>query len=405
VYAVILAGGGGTRLWPLSKPDRPKPYLKLLGDETLIQATVRRLAPLIEPRDVYVVAERRHLPLVAEQLPDVPASHLIGEPMGRNTAAAVALAAECIDRPANEVMIVLPADAHIADEAGFRDALATAAEVARDECLVTLGVTPDRPETGYGYVLARPPARQVNGRSAFDVDRFVEKPTAEKAETLIATGLASWNAGIFAWMRGAIRGRLERHSADILAPIRELCEAGDAPGTSPRLDATYPTIRSTSIDYAVMEPASLEGAVSVVPMSVGWSDLGSWAAMRDAWRERASAPNSAAASAGSTADAGALGTGNRRDIGSTGSLVLAGDRLVVTIGLEDVIVVDTPDAILICAADRAQDVKKIAEELAAKAATASPAAGGASSDQATLPAAQAALDGIGAGAATEETLP
>lgn len=374
MYAVILAGGGGTRLWPLSKPDRPKPYLKLLGDETLIQATVRRLAPLIEPEDVYVVAERRHLPLVAEQLPRVPASHLIGEPMGRNTAAAVALAAECIDRPADEVMIVLPADAHIADEAGFRDALATAAEVARggagpaDGCLVTLGVTPDRPETGYGYVLARPPARQVNGRPAFDVDRFVEKPTAEKAETLIATGLASWNAGIFAWTRGAIRDRLERHSPDILAPIRALCESGAAPGPSARLDAEYPTIRSTSIDYAVMEPASLEGAVSVVPMSVGWSDLGSWAAMRDAWRERAAS----AGSAGSAA-AGALGSGNRRDIGSTNTLVLAGDRLVVTIGLDDVVVVDTPDAVLICAADRAQDVKKIAEELAAKA-TASPAA-------------------------------
>jgi mannose-1-phosphate guanylyltransferase len=383
VYAVILAGGGGTRLWPLSKPDRPKPYLTLLGDETLIQATVRRLAPLIEPEDVYVVAERRHLPLVAEQLPGVPASHLIGEPMGRNTAAAVALAAECIDRPADEVMIVLPADAHIADEAGFRDALATAAEVAGDGCLVTLGVTPDHPETGYGYVLARPPARQVHGRATFDVDRFVEKPTAERAEQLIATGLASWNAGIFAWTRGAIRARLERHSADIVAPVRALCEAGHAPGPSPEMDATYPTIRSTSIDYAVMEPASLDGAVSVVPMSVGWSDLGSWAAMRDAWRERA------AAAAGADG-AGALGRGNRRDIGSTDTLVLAGDRLVVTIGLEDVIVVDTPDAILICAADRAQDVKKIAEELA-KAPPAAPAANG-------------PLVGLGATAPIEETL-
>jgi len=386
VYAVILAGGGGTRLWPLSRPDRPKPYLRLLGDDTLIQATVARLAPLIEPGDVYVIAERRHLPLVAEQLPDVPVSHLIGEPMGRNTAAAVALAAEAIERPADEVMVVLPADAHIADEKGFREALATAAATAAGVGtatgrLVTLGVTPDHPETGYGYVLAREPARQVNGRSVFDVDRFVEKPTAEKAGELIATGLASWNAGIFAWTRGTIRGRRERDAADILEPIRALCRAGQAPAPSPELDAAYPAIRSTSIDYAVMEPASLDGAVSVVPMRVGWSDLGSWAALRDAWRDRAArtgeSGGSGTAGTGSAAIGRTAGTGNRRDIGSKDSLVLAGDRLVVTIGMDDVIVVDTPDAVLICAADRAQDVKKIAEALAETP----PSAGGAGKER------------------------
>jgi mannose-1-phosphate guanylyltransferase len=377
VYAVVLAGGGGTRLWPLSRPECPKPFLHLLGDETLIQRTVARLAPLVAPEDVYVIAERRHMKLAAEQLPVVPASNLLAEPIGRNTAAAVALAAEAVARPEDEVMLVLPADAYVADEAGFRAALAAAAAVAtagagtagavgaaaagtaaRGGPLVTLGVTPNRPETGYGYVLAKPPARQVAGRPVFDVERFVEKPTAEKAAELIATGLASWNAGIFAWTRATIRDRLARHAPEILGPIRAIC----ASGTLDDLEAAYPSIRATSIDYAVMEPASLEGGVAVVPMDEGWSDLGSWAALRDIWQAVAAAAP-AGASAGSGVAPGAVGWGNRRDLGSKDTLVLAGDRLVVTIGLGDTIVVDTPEALLICSAERSQEVRVIAQEL------------------------------------------
>jgi mannose-1-phosphate guanylyltransferase len=357
MYAVVLAGGGGTRLWPLSRPECPKPFLKLLGDESLIQRTVARLSPLVAPQDVYVIADRKLLALVAEQLPSIPAGNLFGEPVGRNTAAAVALAAEAIDRPDDEVMLVLPADAHIADEAGFRAALAVAGDVATSGFLVTLGVTPDHPETGYGYVLAQPPAREVGGRPTFSVQRFVEKPTVERAQELMATGLASWNAGIFAWTRATIRDRLMRHAADITEPLRAACEAAGA-GGSPDMDAVYPTLRATSIDYAVMEPASLEGDVAVVPMSVGWSDLGSWAALRDAWRDAWLDTSRI------RQDGVSVGLGNRRDIGSANSLVLAQDRLVVTIGLDDVIVVDTPEALLVCSGERSQEVRKIAEELA-----------------------------------------
>ncbi len=349
MYAVILAGGGGTRLWPLSRPECPKPFLHLLGDETLIQRTVARLAPLVEPQDVYVVVERGHRGLVAEQLPAIPSANVIGEPIGRNTAAAVALAAEVIGRPADEVMLVLPADAHIADEAGFRAALAAAAEVARDGSLVTLGVSPDSPETGYGYVLSKPPAREVLGHPVFSVERFVEKPTKERAVELVATGLASWNAGIFAWTRATIRDRLARHAPDILGPLRAICESGSPAD----LAAAYAAIRATSIDYAVMEPASIEGAVAVVPMAVGWSDLGSWAALRDVWQARSDIQP----------DGTTIGLGNRRDMGSTDTLVIGGDRLIVTIGLSNMIVVDTPDALLVCSADRSQDVRKMAAEL------------------------------------------
>ena len=386
MYAVILAGGGGTRLWPLSRPECPKPFLRLLGDETLIQRTVARLAPLVAPRDVYVIAERGHMELVAEQLPAVPAANLIAEPIGRNTAAAVALAAEAVARPEDEVMLVLPADAYVADEAGFRAALAAAGVVAatgvststgsaavaatagRGGPLVTLGVTPNRPETGYGYVLAKPPARQVAGRPVFDVERFVEKPTAENAAELIATGLASWNAGIFAWTRSSIRDRLARYAPEILGPIRAIC----ASGTPDDLAAAYPTIRATSIDYAVMEPASLDGGVAVVPMDVGWSDLGSWAALRDVWQAAAGAAGAEVGSSALSVPPGAVGRGNRRDLGSTGTLVLAGDRLVVTIGLGDTIVVDTPEALLICSAERSQEVRGIAQELMGSSRTPAP---------------------------------
>ena len=299
---------------------------------------------------MYVVADRKLLSLVAEQLPSIPAGNLMGEPVGRNTAAA--LAAEAIDRPGDEVMLVLPADAHIADEKGFRAALAVAGDVAKSGSLVTLGVTPDHPETGYGYVLAQPPAREVGGRPTFSVQRFVEKPTVEQAQELIATGLASWNAGIFAWTRTTIRDRLMRYAPDITGPLRSVCEAAATPGPGPDLDAVYPGLRATSIDYAVMEPASLQGDVAVVPMTVGWSDLGSWAALRDAWQAAGKPPS------GMTA-----GLGNRRDLGSANSLVFSGGRLVVTIGLDNVIVVDTPDALLVCSAEHSQEVRAIAEEV------------------------------------------
>jgi mannose-1-phosphate guanylyltransferase len=298
------------------------------------------------PEDVYVIADRRHLPLAAEQLPAVPASNLIGEPVGRNTAAAVALAAEAIARPADEVMLVLPADAHIEDEEGFREALRVAADAAQSGLLVTLGVTPNRPETGYGYIVARGPAPDEPAHRYLAVDRFVEKPTAELAADLIATGLASWNAGIFAWTGATIRESLERYSPDIVGPLRAIF-GSDGPHD---LDAVYPGLRATSIDYAVMEPASIAGGVAVVPMDVGWSDLGSWAALRDAWQARP----------GSAATAGSVGLGNRFDLGSSDSLVVAGDRLVVTIGLDGIIVVDTPGALLVCSAEHAQEVREVA---------------------------------------------
>ena len=351
MYAVILAGGGGTRLWPLSRPDRPKPFLPLFGKQTLLRATFERVLPLLAgPEDVVVVIDRRHAELAREQLPEIPPGNVLAEPTGRNTAAAIAMAAIALDRPADEVMAILPADHLVLDEDGFRSLLARAAELAgaTDRPLVTLGIAPTGPETGYGYIVAGP-ARPEEGGHA--VRRFVEKPAADTAAALLAgPDAVAWNAGIFVWRRDTILAALEASAPDILAAVRAGVEGGPA-----GLDAAYATVRATSIDYAVMEPASVAGRVAMLRADVGWSDLGSWAALRDALVARAEQDGE---------PAGAVGSGPRRDVGSEGTLVLARDRLVVTLGLRDTIVVDTPDALLVCAADRSQEVRGIAEELA-----------------------------------------
>lgn len=351
MYAVILAGGGGTRLWPLSRPDRPKPFLPLLGDRTLLRATFERILPAVAgPADVAVVVDRRHVELVREQLPELPPGNVLAEPVGRNTAAAIALAAVALDRAPDAVMAVLPADHLVADEPGFRRVLARAAAVAGapDRPLVTLGIAPTGPETGFGYVVAagdRPEA------GAYAVARFVEKPAADVAAALLAgPAPVAWNAGIFIWRRDAVLEALEATAGDILAGVRRGVTAGPA-----ALDLAYASLRAISIDYAVMEPASLAGRVAMVRADVGWSDLGSWAALRDALVARATADGE---------PSGAVGSGPRRDVGSVGTLVLARDRLVVTLGLRDAIVVDTPEALLVCSADRSQEVRAIAEELA-----------------------------------------
>ncbi len=354
MYAVILAGGGGTRLWPLSRAARPKPFLPLTGEETLLQGTVARLRPLIEPGDVHLVADGRYAGLVRQQLVEVPEANLVTEPVGRNTAAAVALAALAIERPADDVMVVLPADHRIADAAGFREALAAAAQVAADGSLVTLGIKPEGPETGYGYVLARDEPAVVSGMRVFLVERFLEKPSEARARELLQGGHAQWNAGIFVWRRDALLDGLKRHAPDIFDAVRAGLVDGD-------LGSAYADVRATSIDYALLEPASLEGKVAVVPIDVGWSDLGSWAALLDALTADASAQ-------GGSSVVGQSGEGAATiDIDSTDLLVHAvGGRLVATVGLQGMVVIDTPDALLVCSADRAQDVKRIVDRLAAE---------------------------------------
>ena len=359
MHAVILAGGGGTRLWPLSRPERPKPFLPLVGDRTLLQRTWDRIVPdLVDAADVAVVTDRRYVDIVREQLPGLREDMLLAEPVGRNTAAAVAFAAVALDRPDDDVMVVLPADHLVGDEPGFRDILRRAATLAGREGpdggpgrLVTLGIAPDGPETGYGYIVA---GEAIPGdEDAVVVARFVEKPSTGAAQAMLdGPTPVAWNAGIFLWRRDALRAAFEAGSPDILADV----EAGVAGGAS-GLEAAYARVRATSIDYAVLEPAAAAGRVAMLSASVGWSDLGSWSALRDALAARAAA--------GADEPGGVVGRGPRSDLGSERTLVLAADRPIVTIGLRDIIVVDAGDVILVAAADASQEVKAAAEAWAA----------------------------------------
>jgi mannose-1-phosphate guanylyltransferase len=348
MYAVILAGGGGTRLWPLSRSRRPKPFLPLLdGGRCLLQATVERLSPLIEPADIYVVTDTRYGPLVREVVPAIPQANIVGEPMGRNTAAAVAMAGHAIERPLDDVMVSLHADQAIADEPGFRAALAAAVERAAGGDIVTLGIEPTAPATGYGYILATGGADEYRGRDTYRVERFVEKPSAERAAELIEGGRAYWNAGSFVWRRDTLLAGLSVHAPEVDGPV-----AAWFAGSGGDISEMYAALPARAIDYALLEPASLEGDVAVVPAAIGWSDLGSWSALRDHRGGRGAPVISEEAPA--------------RVIDVDGRDVLvhaAGGRIVAVVGLDDVVIVDTPDALLVSSAEAAQDVKKVVDRL------------------------------------------
>jgi mannose-1-phosphate guanylyltransferase len=284
MYAVILAGGGGTRLHPLSRSERPKPFLPLLGEGSLLQGTVERLGGLTD--DVTVVTDRRYERLVKEQ---TPSAAIVVEPLGRNTAAAIALAALTIDRHDDEVMLVVPADQTVERDDVFRTVLRTAAErlatgaFGIDDPLVTLGIAVDRPATDYGYLipdLGR--GEDIDGLRAYPLLQFEEKPKPPRAEELTRQEGVAWNAGIFLWRRGVILAALGRYTG-------LLQSLGPMVGTASMLEGAYEAIqRPVSIDYAVMEGAAQSGQVVMATMDVGWSDLGSWSSLLAALGARGS---------------------------------------------------------------------------------------------------------------------
>jgi mannose-1-phosphate guanylyltransferase len=348
MFAIVMAGGAGTRLWPLSRRRTPKQLLALTGDTSLLQQTVARLGDLLRPEDVFVITAAAHVRATRGQLPHLPEDNVLGEPLARSTAVAAGLATVLARRDPDEVALVLPADHHVADTPAFLDALREAARAAERGYLVTLGVRPTHPATGYGYVKAGPRLHPALPTAL--VERFVEKPDEQRAREYLEEGRHFWNAGIFVWRVYAFRQALERFQpalADALARIEGLHRT---PGWMSDVREILEPVPAISIDVGIAEPAAAEGRMAVVPLEAGWSDIGSWSALLEAL----------SGAAGSDL----VASGHHLDRGSHRVLVHGGDRLVVTVGLEDVIIVDTPDALLVCHRDRAEEIKQVLDEIA-----------------------------------------
>jgi mannose-1-phosphate guanylyltransferase len=341
LQALILAGGSGTRFWPLSRQRNPKQLLALEGNQSLLRATLERLYPLVEPRSVWVCTTEALAEQVRRELPEVPPQQVLLEPEARNTAPAISWSVVSMPEEARRgVVAVLPADHRVGDSAAFRDTLERAARVVeRGDQVMTLGVLPRRAETGYGYLELEPGEGQDGVRR---VRRFVEKPSAENARRFVASGNYLWNAGIFVFRGSTLLEILRRLQPELARRLEEIAAAPH------RLRELYARLPVDSIDYAVME--KLED-IATLPLDCDWSDLGSWEALDEVLPKD---------------DGGNTGRGDRLAVEARGNLLFADAGTIAVLGIEDLVVVRTGDAVLVCPKSRSQEIKKLVSELAAK---------------------------------------
>ncbi|MDD1632890.1 MAG: mannose-1-phosphate guanylyltransferase/mannose-6-phosphate isomerase [Methylococcaceae bacterium] len=350
MYAVIMAGGSGTRFWPLSREKMPKQLLKIGGEDTLIQQTVDRVLPLIEQKNVFIVTNADLAVDIGTQLTARFGGswdrNFILEPEAKNTAPALGLSALHLNRiDPDGIMIVLSADHAIRNVEAFRTCIATAAKAAAKDYLVTLGIKPNRPETGFGYIKAGQPCQEAGVDGVCRVERFVEKPDLATAQGYLASGHYYWNSGMFVWKVRTFLREIERHMPSLFVGLEQVRKSIGSGTETETIRGMFARLQSVSVDYGVMEKTD---RAAVVPADIGWSDVGSWTALEEVTDKDAS---------------GNIIAGNVIDIDSTDSVIYADKRLVATIGLRDMIVVDTPDATLVCSRERAQDVKKVVDEL------------------------------------------
>ncbi len=346
-YAVIMAGGSGTRLWPLSRQNQPKQAIELIGNRTMFQRAVDRLDTLLPPERILVVTASEHVDALAAQSPAIPRENFVVEPMGRGTAGAIGLAARHLQRrDPHAVMAVLTADHYIEKVDKFRQALAAAAKMAREGHIVTLGIQPGFAATGYGYIRRGRLVQQADGFDVYTVEAFVEKPNAERAAEFLESGLYSWNSGMFVWQIDRIMAEFARQMPELYAQLEVIGAALGTPRQAKVVAEVWPQVRKETIDYGIMEGAP---DVVVIPVDIGWADVGDWSAVYQLLK-----PD----------EAGNVVVGAEHvGVGTEATFIRGGRRLIATIGLKDVIIVDTDDALLICACDRAQDVKQVVERL------------------------------------------
>jgi mannose-1-phosphate guanylyltransferase len=349
LYAIIMAGGVGSRLWPRSRQKTPKQFLDLLGTRTMLQETMDRMEPLIPPERVLVVVGEEHAATVQAQAPRVPQENIILEPGPKGTAPCAGLAATVLQgRDPEAIMAVCPADHVIADGAGFREAIAVAAQIAQDGYLVTLGITPSHAHTGYGYIQRGDALAKATSLAAYEVQRFTEKPEEEDAQAFVDSGEYYWNGGIFVWHVSTILSEIAHLLPKLHKQLVPLGAGWDTPQRGAILAGAWEQVPKTTIDYGIMEEAK---QVAVVPVDIGWDDVGNWATLSDLVE-------------GDAADNVVHGDGQPLLLETTDTYVYSsGGRLVATLGLEGIVVVDTDDALLICPKDQAQAVRDVVEKL------------------------------------------
>ncbi|MCI8892082.1 MAG: NTP transferase domain-containing protein [Eubacterium sp.] len=343
--ALIMAGGRGERFWPKSRKSLPKQFLSLTEDgRTMIQLTVERIRPMIAMEDIFISTNRGYRELVLEQLPELPPENILCEPVGRNTAPCIGLGAvHMAEKYEDALMMVLPSDHLIKYNQMFLNALKDGCKIAEQgENLVTIGITPDYPETGYGYIKFRPDEAQGN---AYAVDRFVEKPDIRTAKEYLETEEYLWNSGMFIWKVSTILQNIHKFLPNLYEGLHTIRASIGTDKQEMTLEKVFPELESVSIDYGIMEKAQ---NIYILPGVFGWDDVGSWLAV-----ERIQKSN----------ESGNVVKGNIITIHSKNNIIQGGKKLIAAVGLEDLIIVDTEDATLICDKGSAPDIKMVLDNL------------------------------------------
>ncbi|MCL4394068.1 MAG: sugar phosphate nucleotidyltransferase [Chloroflexi bacterium] len=346
LFALILAGGTGTRLWPRSRRESPKQLLALFSERTMLQETCDRILPIVPADHIFVGTNEGYVDTVREQLPNVPPENIIGEPEGHGTAPSIGYAALHIQKiNPDAVMISLHADHYIERASEFRRALTIAAQVAAQGYLVTLGIEPRNPETGYGYIHRGDLIENVGDQPVYRVLQFLEKPDEATATRFVESGEYYWNSGIFAWKIGTLWEEYERHQPGLCAQLRKIGKNLGTPRERSTMKRVWKQIATETIDVGIMEKSQ---RVAMLPISVGWSDVGSWAVAYDLHAKDVD---------------GNVRPENSLCLDSKGNMLVGGRKYLVTIGVENLVIVETGDALLVCAREQSQKVGKAVQEL------------------------------------------